>query len=106
VATPPSVNQILMIGGVDDGPSYLTPNRGLRRLRRGGKVESLSVPAASQHQVAVSLTELTDAGVPFLGDASMGVLNVVPHDGGRIIVKGHVDFPNLLRVQLNFIIVN
>lgn len=57
-------------------------------------------------QVAVSITELTDAGVPQLGQANMGILNVVPQADGTITVRGHVDHPRRLRCLVNFIIVN
>ena len=62
------------------------------------------VNAASQ--VAVSITELNAAGVPHLGNANMGILNVVPLDDGTIFVRGHVDFSSRLLCRLNFIIVN
>ena len=57
-------------------------------------------------QVAVSITEVTEQDVPFLGAANMGILNVVPQADGTITVRGHVDHPSRLRCLLNFIIVN
>jgi hypothetical protein len=57
-------------------------------------------------QVAVSITELGSDGNPFLGNAHMAVLNVVPHFGGRLIVRGNVAWNTDLPVRLNYIIVN
>jgi hypothetical protein len=57
-------------------------------------------------QVSVSITEVNQDDVPFLGSANMGILNVVPQDDGTIPVRGHVDWRSRLRCLLNFIIVN
>jgi hypothetical protein len=64
------------------------------------------VIVASNSQVAVSITEVNENDVPFLGNANMGILNVVPQSDGTITVRGHVDHPSRLRCVLNFIIVN
>src|SRR4051812_40146756 len=47
-------------------------------------------------QVAVSIAELTDANVMFLGNATMGVLNVIPSADGTIIVRAHIDWETRL----------
>jgi hypothetical protein len=60
----------------------------------------------SDSQVSVSISEASGSNVPFLGNANMGVLNVVPQSDGTITVRGHVDHPSRLRCVLNFIIVN
>jgi hypothetical protein len=60
----------------------------------------------SNSQVAVSITEVNQDDVPFLGSAKMGILNVVPKDDGTITVRGNIDWPSPLRCMLNFIIVN
>jgi hypothetical protein len=57
-------------------------------------------------QVAVSVCERDANSVPFLGDARMSVLNVVPRNDGSVDVRWHVDWPEQLPVRLNFIIVN
>jgi hypothetical protein len=57
-------------------------------------------------QVSVSITEVNQNNVPFLGNANMGILNVVPQDDGTITVRGNVDWTSQLRCLLNFIIVN
>ncbi|MFE6924501.1 hypothetical protein ACFVAV_25990 [Nocardia sp. NPDC057663] len=57
-------------------------------------------------QVSVSLTELDVNGIPFLGRATMQVLNVVPHADGTTTVRYHVGWDTNLRVLFNFIIVN
>jgi hypothetical protein len=64
------------------------------------------VQVNSQSQVAVSICELTEQGVPFLGLANMSILNVIPHDDGTVDVRWNVAWSDLLRVRLNFIIVN
>ncbi|MET9215633.1 MULTISPECIES: hypothetical protein [unclassified Nocardia] len=57
-------------------------------------------------QVSVSLTEVDADGTPFLGPATMQVLNVVPHADGTMTVRYHVGWDANLRVLFNFIIVN
>ena len=57
-------------------------------------------------QIAVSMTELSSGNVPFLGDATLAVYNVVPRDDGNVIVKFDISWGSPLTVQLNFVIVN
>lgn len=65
-----------------------------------------SVIVRADSQVAVSITEVTEAGMPFLGSAPMSIMNVVPQSDGTITVRGHVNHTPGLRCLLNFIIVN
>lgn len=78
--------------------------------RRGTFQGNFGFPSAivnRNSQVSVSITEVNPAnGQPFLGDAGMSVLNVVPQDDGTVTVRANVAWPNPLRCALNFIIVN
>jgi hypothetical protein len=77
--------------------------------RRGTFAWNFGFPNAivnARSQVAVSITEVTAANVPFLGDAGMSVLNVVPQDDGTVTVRANVAWSSPLKVKLNFIIVN
>jgi hypothetical protein len=60
----------------------------------------------TQSQIAVSMTELTSDGQPFLGLATMAVYNVVPTAEGNVLVKFDIMWDSPLTVLLNFIIVN
>lgn len=64
------------------------------------------VQVFANSQVSVTMTEIDNNDIPFLGAATMQVFNVVPQDDGTITVKFNVDWPDFLRVQFNFIIVN
>jgi hypothetical protein len=77
--------------------------------RRGIFQGNFGFPAAivnRNSQVSVSITEVTAANQPFLGDAGMSVLNVVPQDDGTVTVRANVAWGAPLRCALNFIIVN
>ncbi|MET8681424.1 hypothetical protein ABZW18_28560 [Streptomyces sp. NPDC004647] len=76
---------------------------------RGEFVHTATLPTDqvnSVSQVAVSICELNNDGVPFIGNARLEVHNVAPHNDGRIIVRGQVHWENDLHVRLNYIIVN
>lgn len=64
-----------------------------------------SVVVNSASQVSVSVCERDGNGNPFIGDAEMSVLNVVPRNQA-IDVRWRVNWSSLLPVRLNFIIVN
>ena len=64
------------------------------------------VQVFSNSQVSVSICEVDGNGTPFLGLATMQVLNVVPQQDGTITVKYNVDWGSPIRVVFNFIIVN
>jgi hypothetical protein len=83
------------------GMADFTVNHGFARTL----VFPANVIVRPDSQIAVSITELTGAGVPFLGSAIMNVDNVVPQQG-RVIVRGDVHWDAPLRVRLNFVIVN
>jgi hypothetical protein len=60
--------------------------------------------------VLVTISELHDeppaVNVPYLGDAVMGVDNIVPYDNGTVDVVVTVAFPNDLTVGLTVTVVN
>ena len=57
-------------------------------------------------QVAASITELNSPDRnPFLGDADMGILNVVPSDQ-TVIVAGNIQWGSPLDFRINLIIAN
>ncbi len=77
---------------------------------RGTNARTIGFPAPvivnSFSQVAVSVCELGADNVPFLGNAEMSILNVVPHDDGTVDLRWHVGWDEKLPVRLNFVIVN
>lgn len=64
------------------------------------------VQVLANSQVSVTITEIDNNGTPFLGAATMQILNVVPQDDGTITVKFNVDWSEQLNILFNFIIVN
>ena len=64
------------------------------------------VQVFADSQVSVTMTELDNNGIPFLGAATMQVFNVVPQQDGTITVKFNVDWSDSIRVRFNFIIAN
>jgi hypothetical protein len=77
--------------------------------RRGTFAWNFGFPDAivnDRSQVAVSITEVNAANEPFLGNAGMSVLNVVPQRDGTVTVRANVAWDSPLKVKLNFIIVN
>jgi hypothetical protein len=66
---------------------------------------SAPVVVNSASQVSVSVCERDGNGNPFMGDAEMSVLNVVPRNQA-IDVRWRVNWNSQLPVRLNFIIVN
>ena len=57
-------------------------------------------------QVAASITEIDSPNRnPFLGNAAMSVLNVVPSDQ-KVIVEGNIEWNSPLDFRLNLIIAN
>jgi len=64
---------------------------------------SIEAPGVTpKHRVVASLTEVNDGDVPFLGDATMKVYNVVPHDGW-VEVRGEVDWDSDIRIRISVI---
>jgi hypothetical protein len=55
------------------------------------------------HHAVASLTEVGDGDVPFLGDATMKVYNVVPHYGS-VEVRGEVDWDNDIRIRITVMV--
>jgi hypothetical protein len=83
---------------------------GIQTLRtRGTSAWNFGFPGAlvfADSQVSVTMTEIDNNGIPFLGAATMQIYNVVPQQDGTITVKFNVDWSDSLNVQFNFIIVN
>ncbi|MFE9789698.1 hypothetical protein ACFYO7_30420 [Nocardia salmonicida] len=65
-----------------------------------------SAEVRADSQVSVSLTEIDTDNTPFLGPATIQVLNVVPHADGTMTVRYHVGWNSNIRVLFNFIIAN
>jgi hypothetical protein len=89
------------VGSIFTGGFFIT--------RRGTFAWNFGFPNAivtSRSRVAVSITEVNAANVPFLGAAGMSVLNVIPQDDGTITVRANVAWDSPLNVKLSFIIVN
>lgn len=59
-----------------------------------------------ESQIVGSMTELNSAGVPFLGLATMQVLNIAPQADGTAQIIGQINWNSPLNVRLNLIIVN
>ncbi|WP_194828176.1 hypothetical protein [Nocardia sp. XZ_19_231] len=65
-----------------------------------------SADVRADSQISVSLTEIDTDNTPFLGPATIQVLNVVPHADGTMTVRYHVGWNSNIRVLFNFIIAN
>lgn len=57
----------------------------------------------SMSKVFVSISELKN-GRPHMGAASMQVHNVVPHDNGWVIVRGHIGWDRDLPFRLSVVV--
>jgi hypothetical protein len=60
--------------------------------------------------VTASITELGPSGSgpmdPYLGQANMSILNVVPDDVGNVHVRYNVDWPSDLNVQISMMYIS
>lgn len=71
-----------------------------RRLDLSGVVNSRS-------RVFISISEIGVFGgqwKPFMGLASMEIHNVVPHDDGTVIVRGHIGWDRDINVRLSVLV--
>lgn len=80
----------------------LTDNGGgfEKRLNLAGTVNSSSKVFVSISEVGVFNGQVK----PFMGAASMQVHNVVPHDDGTVIVRGHIGWESTLTFRLSVVV--
>lgn len=41
---------------------------------------------------------------PFMGNATMGIHNIVPHDDGTLLIRLEIDWPSPLNVRIQFFV--
>jgi hypothetical protein len=66
-------------------------------------------PINRHSRIVASLTEIAQPpgeglDYPFIGDASMRVLNIAPQDDGNVLVRVEIDFSSVLNWRMTFFI--
>jgi hypothetical protein len=108
VETPPATRVTPEVNPLDSSlPMFSgftdTTQHGLFKLDMGFPP---SLGIHPQSQIVASMTELNSRGLPFLGHATMQVLNIAPQENGTVQLLGHVDWTRPLPVRVNFVVFN